>query len=95
MQSVVRPRASSRRLCWISRSVAESSADVASSRTRIGGFFSTVRANRHALLLAPRELQPTLTHHGLVPVGGGDDEIVDAGEPRRALDLGRRRARPP
>ena len=45
-------------LCWISRSVAESSADVASSRTRIGGFFSTVRAIATRCFSPPESFSP-------------------------------------
>jgi hypothetical protein len=38
MTSVVRPLASSVSDCWMARSVSVSSAEVASSRMRIGGF---------------------------------------------------------
>ena len=49
---------SSRRLCWISRSVAESSAEVASSSTRTDGSFSTVRAIATRCFSPPESLSP-------------------------------------
>ena len=44
MIRVVRPLASSSKECWISASVTESRAEVASSRIRMGGFFRKIRA---------------------------------------------------
>ena len=39
--------------------------------------------DRHALLLAARELEAALAHRGLVALGRGGDEVVDARRPRR------------
>ncbi len=57
---VVRPRSIASSVAWMSASVLLSSALVASSRIRIGGSLSRVRAIAHALLLAARKLEPAL-----------------------------------
>ena len=44
MMKVVRPAISRSRACWISRSVATSTAEVDSSRSRIGASVSRARA---------------------------------------------------
>ena len=51
-----------RAIPWISRSVWVSSADVASSSTRIGGAFRIGARNRDTLLLATGEFQPALAN---------------------------------
>src|SRR6218665_3195238 len=74
---------------WMARSLAESSADVASSKIRIGGVFSKGwgcleqgAGYRPPLLVAARELEPALAHQRAVALGRGGDEVVDAGRPR-------------
>ena len=74
--SVVRSREISASSAWIDFSVRESSAEVASSKMRIGGFFSTRARDRHALLLAAGELQAALAHRRLPLVGQALDEVV-------------------
>ena len=80
MTSVVRPRLTRSSASWISCSVNELSAEVASSRTRIGGPLRIGAGDRDALLLAARELQPALPDRGLVAFRQGRDEAVDLGE---------------
>ena len=65
-----------------------SSAEVASSSSRIGGAFEDRAGDRDALLLAAGELQPALADLGLVAVRRHADEVVDLRQPRRLLDLG-------
>ena len=69
MTTVVRPAETSRRLAWISFSVCVSSAEVASSNSRIARRLQDRAGDRHPLLLAAGELQPALADHGLVAVG--------------------------
>jgi hypothetical protein len=49
------PRSSS---AWMARSLAESSAEVASSKIRIGGFFSSVRAIATRCFSPPESFRP-------------------------------------
>ena len=44
--------------------------------------------NGHALLFATRQFQTALAHRGLVALGRGSNEIVDAGRTRSTLNLG-------
>jgi hypothetical protein len=55
---VVRPRATCSSCAWIAFSVLESSADVASSKIRIGGFFSRARAMATRCFSPPESLRP-------------------------------------
>ena len=88
MTSVVRPRETRSSASWMSFSVWLSSAEVASSSSRIGGRFQDRARDRDALLLAAGELQPALADLGLVAVRRHADEVVDLRKPRRLLDLG-------
>jgi hypothetical protein len=56
--SVVLPRAALCSSAWMARSLAESSALVASSKIRIGGFFSSVRAMATRCFSPPDSLRP-------------------------------------
>ena len=56
--SVVRPRAMRSSSAWIDFSVSESSAEVASSKIRIGGFFSSVRAMATRCFSPPDSFSP-------------------------------------
>ena len=69
---------------WISRSVWLSSAEVASSSSRIGGAFEDGARDRDALLLAAGKLQAALADLGLVALGRDADEIVDLRQSRAA-----------
>src|SRR5580765_8097142 len=71
MTSAVLLRAALRSSSWIARSLAESSAEVASSKISSGGFFSKVRA---------------LADHRVVALRRRRDEVVDVRGSRRALD---------
>ena len=86
--SVVRSCDTRSSASWISRSVWLSSAEVASSSSRIGGAFEDGAGDRDALLLAAGELQAALADLGLVAVRRHADEAVDLREPRGLLDLG-------
>lgn len=90
---VVRLCETSRRLAWISFSVCVSRAEVASSKRKIEGCLSSVRAMA-TRCFSPPELEPALADHGLVAGRQPLDEALDLGEARRLLDLGagRRRA---
>ena len=84
---VVRPSARRSSASWTSRSVWVSSAEVASSRTRIGGFRRTVRAIAIRCFSPPGEAVAALADDGLVPVGERGDQLVDLRRPGRLLDL--------
>ena len=58
MISVVRPAERRRSAAWIRRSVPESSAEVASSKTRIGGSFRTMRAIATRCFSPPDSFSP-------------------------------------
>ncbi len=58
MTSVVRLREISPSALWISRSVPVSSAEVASSSSRIGGFFRMVRAMATRCFSPPDSFRP-------------------------------------
>ena len=92
MTSVVLSCATLRSSAWMARSLAESSAEVASSKIRIGGFFSSVRAIATRCFSPPDELEAALADHGVVALGRGGDEVVDVRRARRRLDLGAARA---
>ncbi len=64
-----------------------SSALVASSRIRIGGFFKSVRAMPTRCFFATRKLQTPFAHGGVVPLRQRHDEIVDLRRTRGVLDL--------
>ena len=88
MTSVVRFCETRSSASWISFSVWLSSAEVASSSSRIGGCFEDGAGDGDALLLAAGEFQPALADLGLVALGRQADEAVDLRQPRRLLDLG-------
>ena len=88
MTSVVRFCDTRSSASWMSLSVWLSSAEVASSSSRIGGAFEDGAGDGDALLLAAGELQAALADLGLVAVRRQPDEAVDLREPRRLLDLG-------
>ena len=58
MMSVVRPTAACSSSAWIAFSVFESSAEVASSNTRMGGFFKSARAIATRCFSPPESLSP-------------------------------------
>ncbi len=58
MTSAVLLRAALCSSAWMARSLAESSAEVASSKIRIGGFFSSVRAIATRCFSPPESLSP-------------------------------------
>jgi hypothetical protein len=58
MTSVVRPCAACASSAWIARSLAESSAEVASSKIISGGFFSSVRAIATRCFSPPDSFRP-------------------------------------
>ena len=58
MTSAVLPFAALASSIWIARSLAESSAEVASSKIRIGGFFSSVRAMATRCFSPPESFSP-------------------------------------
>ena len=77
---------------WIAASISESSAEVASSSTRIGASFRITRAMRDALALAARQLDAALADMRVVaappvPVLELEDEVVRLGARRAALHL--------
>ncbi len=59
-----------------------------SSRIRIGGFFSSVARDRHALLFAARQFQPALADAGRIALGLALDEVGDGRALRGAFDIG-------
>jgi hypothetical protein len=61
------------------RSLSLSRAEVASSRSRMRGFFSRARA----MALAAGELDAALPHHRVVAPGEAVDELLGVGGPRR------------
>ena len=64
-----------------------SSAEVASSSTRIGAFLSSARAIASRCRWPPDSRWPALADHRLVAVRQRDDELVRVGGARRRLDL--------
>ena len=58
MTSAVLLRAALCSSAWIARSLAESSAEVASSKIRTGGFFSSVRAIATRCFSPPESFRP-------------------------------------
>ena len=95
MISVVRSRAIRSSSCWIARSERESSAEVASSNSRIGRILENRARDRHALLFAARELQAALADRRLVTLRQSFDELVNMRRARRGdhfLARGRRTA---
>ena len=87
MMIVVRLRAMRSSVSWIACSVRLSSALVASSRTRIGGFLSRVRAMATRCFSPPDSLRPRSPTMRFIAVRKRRHEVVD----RRALG---RRLRP-
>ena len=79
---------------WIAASTSESSAEVASSRTRIGASFRMHAGDGDALALAARELDAALADLRVVaraaPCGPRAPAMnsCGVGEPRGPLDLG-------
>jgi hypothetical protein len=69
MTSVVRSFDTIFNAAWISCSVWVSSAEVASSRIRIGGCFENGPGDGDALLLTAGQLQPALADHRVVAIG--------------------------
>ena len=69
MTSVVRFFDTRSSASWMSRSVWLSSAEVASSSSRIGGAFEDGARDGDALLLAAGQFQPALADLGLVALG--------------------------
>ena len=94
MISVVTPSEISRSDCLDLFSVRVSSAEVASSNSRIGGRLRMVRAIATRWRSPPESLRPRSPTRGLVAVRQGHDEVVDARELRGRLDLRRRRVGP-
>ena len=78
MTKVVRPFITSLSAAVTLASVAASSALVASSRIRIGGFFRSA-GDRQPLALAAREHAPTLTDGRVQPIGVTLDELERLG----------------
>ena len=87
------PRISSRSASWISCSTWTSTALVASSSTRIGGFDEQRPRDRDALALAAGERVAALADDRVVAVGSSVDELVGSGGAGRRLDLVERRVR--
>ena len=94
MTSVVRPCASSASDCWIARSVSVSSAEVASSRIRIGGFFRNMRAMARRCFCPPESLTPRSPMIVSSPSGRSAIIVVQPRAPRRLHDLGLGRVEP-
>ena len=90
--SVVRPCATRSSAPWISRSVKESSADVASSRMRMGGSFENRACDGHPLFLAAGEFQATLANLRVIGAWRLLNEAVDLRQARSLPDLGVARA---
>ena len=88
MTSVVRFPEMRSSASWMSFSVWLSSAEVASSSTRIGGAFQDGAGDGDALLLAAGQLEAALADLGVVALRRRADEAVDLGVLRRFLDLG-------
>ena len=78
-----RPATSRSSASWMCRSVSVSTLLVASSRIRIRGSCRIARAIDDPLPLAARQRLAPLAHHGVVPVGELDDEVVRVRRPRR------------
>ena len=68
---------------WIAFSDFESSAEVASSKIRMRGFFRMARAIATRCFSPPESFRPALAHHGVVLRGQAHDEIVDVRGARR------------
>ena len=66
-----------------------SSAQVGSSRMRIGRVLEQRAGDREALALAARERRAALADERVVAVGQALDEVVRVGRPGRRLDLRR------
>ena len=79
MTSVVRPCISVSSACWTRRSDSLSSAEVASSSTRMRRVLEQRARDRQALALAAGEAQAELADHGVVAVRQLHDELVRVG----------------
>ena len=88
MTSAVRFCDTSSSADWISRSVAVSSAEVASSRIEDRRPLQDRAGDGDALLLAARKLQPALADLRVVAVRQALDEVGDLRHPRRLAHLG-------
>ena len=75
---------------WISRSVAVSSAEVASSRMRIGGSFRKMRAMDSRCFWPPDSLTPRSPTTVSSPSRQGGQHVAKPGAAGRVLDLRRR-----
>ena len=73
--------------CWMSFSLMLSSAEVPSSRIRIGGFLRKIRASAIRCLWPPERFWPALGDAGLVAAGHPHDLIMDAGQLGGPADL--------
>ena len=103
MTSVVRPtETSASDYCRIARSVSVSSADVASSRIRIGGFSRNILAMAQTLLCPPESFTPRSPMDGVEPGRQPGDHFIQVGAVRRfetvraraVLPVARRRCSP-
>ncbi len=94
MTSVVRPTASSASDAWIAASVSVSSAEVASSRIRIGGFFRKMRAIASRCFWPPDSLTPRSPTMVSSPAGQVGDHRVEPRPARGLDDLGLARIEP-
>ena len=83
----VRPAASVSSASWICFSDSESSAEVASSRRRIGAFFSKRARDRQPLLLAAGKQTTFVADDRLVTLRLRHDEIVRESGPRRRVNF--------
>ena len=79
MTNEVRPCIKCANACWICRSVAVSTLEVASSNNRIRGSRSSARRNGDALFLAAGERHATLTHVRRIAVRQVDNKVVRLG----------------
>ena len=83
----VRPARASASACWIRASFSESRWEVASSRIDDRRVLQQQPGDGQPLLLAAREAVAPLADHGVVAVGQGGDDVVDAGRPAGGDDL--------
>ena len=94
MVMTVRPSPARASASWISCSVSVSSADVASSNNRIGGFSVRMRwQSPHVAFPHPDSAEAAPAHLGLIPFGQRHDVIVignleHAGRPAQPSALG-------
>ena len=99
MAITVRPSISASSWPWIAASTSESSAEVASSSTRIGASFRITRASATRCRWPPDSFTPALADMRVVagaavPVLQAEDELLRLGPPRRVDDHRLGRVRP-